>query len=83
MSFPVQHSVTLQDGGMAHSLGQVALARSTWAEKEAVFPLADEGAGSQIEDQAAIHLGVKPEIEIIQRLLGAVTKLSLFVATLQ
>src|SRR5580704_5559008 len=44
----------------------MALASAAGAEEQSVFPLADEGAGGQIEDHAAIHLRVKAEVEIIQ-----------------
>src|ERR1700733_4851494 len=44
----------------------MALASAAGAEEQSVFPLSDEGAGGQIEDQAAIHLRVKTEVEIIQ-----------------
>jgi hypothetical protein len=48
----------------------VTFAASGWTEKQGVFALADEGAGGQIEDQAAIHLGVELEVEVVQSLVG-------------
>ena len=42
----------------------------------------DEGAGSEIEDQAAIHFLVEVEVEVVERLLG-VAELGLFFPPLQ
>src|SRR5580704_17608056 len=44
----------------------MAFAGAAGAEKQRVFALPDEGAGGQIEDQAAIHLRVETEVEIIK-----------------
>ena len=68
--FAVQHAIALLDGGLADGLGQVALARAAGTEKQCVFPLADEGAGGQIEDQTAIHLRIEGEVEVVQRLVA-------------
>jgi hypothetical protein len=57
-------SVRLADG-----LGQVTLACTTGPEKQCIFALADEGARGQVEDQAAIHLGIEVEVEVVQGLL--------------
>ncbi len=66
MRFPVQHAIALLDRRLSDGLGQVAFAGTAGAEKQRVFPLSDEGAGGQIEDQTAIHLRVETEVEIIQ-----------------
>jgi hypothetical protein len=42
----------------------------------------DESPGGQVEDQAAVHLLVEVEVEVIESLLR-VTKLSLFFPSLQ
>ena len=47
----------------------MTFARAAGAEKQSIFPLGDEGARGQVEDQTAIHLGIESEIEIVQRLL--------------
>jgi hypothetical protein len=39
----------------------MTLARAARAGKQSVFPLDDESAGGQIEDQAAIHFRVAIE----------------------
>src|SRR5271170_8105739 len=58
--------MALLDRRLSDGLCQVALAGTAGAEEQRVFALSDEGAGGQIEDQAAIHLRVKTEVEIIQ-----------------
>src|SRR5580693_2281401 len=60
----------------------MAFAGAAGAEKQRVFALPDEGAGGQIEDQAAIHLRVETEVEIIKSSLW-VAKGSLFTPPLQ
>ena len=77
MRFAIQHAVALLDGGLADGLGQVTLARTAGAEKEGVFPLAEEGAGGQVEDQTTIHFRIEGEVEVVQRLVG-VAERSLF-----
>ena len=69
VGFAVEHAVTLLDRGLTDGLSQMTLATSTWAEKQNIFPLGDESARGQVEDQAAIHLGVEGEIEIVQGLV--------------
>src|ERR1700686_2389201 len=44
--------------------------------------MGNEGAGSEVEDQAAVDLGVEGKIKIIQRLLR-IAELSLFAASFQ
>lgn len=58
--------MALLDRRLSDSLRQVTLASPAGAEKQRVFPLSDEVAGGQIEGEAAIHLRVKTEVEIIQ-----------------
>ena len=60
----------------------MALTRATGTEKQCVFPLSDEGARGQVEDQTPIHLGIKGEVEVIQRLVG-VAERGLFTPPLQ
>src|SRR6185312_2698615 len=58
--------MALLDRRLSDSLRQVAFSGTAGAEKQSVLPLPDEGAGGQIEDQAAIHLRVETEVEVIQ-----------------
>lgn len=44
--------------------------------------LGDEGTGGQVEDQAAIHLRVEVEVEIVEGFLR-IAKLSLFAPAVQ
>jgi hypothetical protein len=55
------------DGGMADGLGQVAFAGAGWTEKQGVFVACDKSAGGEIEDQAAIHLLIEVEVEVMWR----------------
>jgi len=70
------------DGGLADGLRQVTLAGAGWAEKQGIFVARDEGASAQIEDQAAIHLLVESEVEVVEGLLG-VAELGLLFPPLQ
>jgi|ERR1017187_820861 hypothetical protein len=45
------------------------LTRATGPEEQSVFPFADESAGSQVENQTAIHLRIEGEVEVVQGLL--------------
>jgi hypothetical protein len=63
----VEYAVTLLDGGLADGLSQVTFAGAGWTEKQGVFVPGDKSAGGQIEDQAAIHLLVEGEVEVIGR----------------
>jgi hypothetical protein len=78
----VEHAVALLDGGVANGLGQVTLAGAGGTEKQGVFVAGDEGAGGQIEDQAAIHLLVEGEVEVVEGLLG-IAELGLLCPPLQ
>ena len=65
--FAIQHAVALLNGGLADGLGQVTFPGAAGArETSASSRLANEGAGGQIEDQAAIHLRVEGEVEVVQ-----------------
>src|SRR5271167_674147 len=37
------------------------------AEKQCVFPLANEGTRCQVENQTTIHLRIEGEVEVVQR----------------
>ena len=76
----IEHAVALLDGGVADGLRKVTLAG--WTEKQGVFVACDESAGGEIENQAAIHLLVKGEVEVVEGLLG-VGELGLFCPPLQ
>ena len=69
MGFSIHHAVALLNGGLPNGLSQMTLAGAARAEKQSVFPLADESAGSQIEDQTAIHFRVEIEVELVESLL--------------
>ena len=58
MSFAIDDFVALQNGGLPDSLSQMTLARAARTEEQSVLALADEAAGSQIEDQTAIHFRI-------------------------
>jgi len=57
------------DGRLADGLSQVTFPRPAWTQEKCVFPLADEGTSCQIEYQAAIHLRVEGEVEVVQSLV--------------
>jgi site-specific recombinase XerC len=59
---------------LADGLRQMTFARAAGAEKQSIFPLGDEGARGQIEDQTAVDLGIEGEIEIVQRQRSVHTK---------
>jgi len=64
----VQDTVALLYHGLADSLSKVTLARATRTEKQRVLTLADEDGGSQVEDQAAVGLGIESKVEIVESL---------------
>ena len=66
----VDDAVALLDGGAADGLGQVALARTGWADQEDVFALGDETRGGELEDQRAVDLLVEGEVEAVERAFG-------------
>src|SRR5262249_40597668 len=82
MRLPVDHPITLADDRLPDSLGQVTFAGTGWTQKKGVLMASDERCGRQIEDQAAIHLLVEVEIEVIERHLR-IAKLCLFPSPLQ
>ena len=57
----------------------MAFARSAGAEKQSVLSLVDEGARGQVEDQTAIHFGIKAEVEVVERAVG-IAEAGLFAA---
>jgi len=54
VGFAVEHAIPLLDGGLADGLSQMTFASTRRTEKQGVFVASDEGAGRQVEDQAAI-----------------------------
>src|SRR5690606_15891448 len=66
----VEHTVALLDDSQADGLGEVALAGAGRPEQERVLVLGDEAAGRQLEDEAAVHLLVKVEVEGVERAAG-------------
>jgi len=75
VSIAVEHTITLLDHGLSDGLRQVTLAAAGWTEKQGVLVGGDEGAAGQVEDQAAIHLGIEAEVEVVQALLKACMQL--------
>ena len=82
MGFAIDHLVALQDGGLADGLGEVAFARAAGPEKQCILAPIDEGAGGEVEDQAAVHLGIEGEVEVVERLVG-IAEGGLFAAPFQ
>ena len=70
VSFAIEHAMALLDHGDADGLRQVTLPRARPAEKEPVFPLGDEAAGGELEDEGPVHLRVEVEIEGVEGLAG-------------
>src|SRR3954447_16983812 len=82
MRLPIYHAIVLLDGSLADGLSQMTFPRSAWTQEKCVFPLADESTSSQIEYQAAIHLRVEGEVEVVQSLVR-ITKSGLFAPAVQ
>ena len=78
----VEHAIALLNGSVADGLRQVTLAGAGRAEKQRVFMLVDEAAGGQVEDEAAIHLLVEVEVEVVERLVR-IAEARLFLPPLQ
>jgi hypothetical protein len=70
VGFAVQRLVALLNGGLTDGLCQVAFPGAAGAEKQRVLALVDEGTGGEIEDQAAIHLRIESEVEVIECPVG-------------
>jgi hypothetical protein len=56
------------DGGVSDGRRQMTLASAGWAEKQGIFVACDKSASGQIEDQAAIHLLVESEVEVVDQI---------------
>src|SRR5260221_9972949 len=69
MRLPIDDAIVLLDGSLADGLSQVTFPRSAWTQEKCIFPFADEGTGGQVKHQAAIHLRVEGEIEVVQSLV--------------
>ncbi len=69
MCLAIEHALAVLEGGLPDGLGQVALAGAAQTKK-CVFALAAEGAGGQVEDQAAIPLRIEVEVEMAERLIA-------------
>src|SRR6266436_3177506 len=72
-------AVPLVDEGTPEGLREVTLAAPGRAEKDRVLALAEEATGSELEDEAAIHLLVEVEVVAVERLVG-VAEVRLFEA---
>ena len=66
----VEDAVSLENGGHADGLGEVALTRTGRAEKQAVLAVIDEVGGGKLEDGAAVHLLVEVEVEAVESFVG-------------
>src|SRR5260221_9104538 len=82
MRLPIDDAIVLLDGSLADGLSQVTFPRSAWTQEKCIFPLADEGTGGQVKHQAAIHLRVEGEIEVVQSLVR-VAEAGLFAPAIQ
>jgi hypothetical protein len=82
VGFAVQHFVALLNGCLPDGLGQVAFPGSSRTQKQRVLALVDEGAGGEIENQAAIHFRIEGEVEVIECPVG-IAKAGLLAAALQ
>ena len=82
MSLAVEDTVALLDGGLADGLGQVTFAGARWTENEGILVASDEGAGGQIENQAAVHFGIEGEVKAVQGFVG-ITELGLLAPAFQ
>lgn len=67
MSFSVDHSIPLLDCSLADGLCEMALSGAARTKEKCVFTARDEAAGCEVEDEAAIHLRVEAEIEVVER----------------
>jgi hypothetical protein len=66
----IHDAVTLQDGGAANGLGQVAFAGARRTKEEDVLALRDEAGGGELVDECPIHLLVEIKVKGIERALG-------------
>src|SRR5208337_221080 len=66
VGFAVEDAIPLLDDRLADGLGQVAFAAAGRTEKKGVLMPGDKSTRSQIKDQAAIHLFVEVEIEVVE-----------------
>jgi len=80
--FAIEHTVALLDNPVSDGLGAVALTTSSWTEEQCVFATTDPCGSGQIEDETAVHLWIKLEVEIVKAFVS-VTELGLLVAPLQ
>jgi hypothetical protein len=60
----------------------MAFAGTRRTEKQRVFVLGDEVGGGEIEDEAAVHLLIEVEVEVIER-FERIAKLRVFSAAFQ
>jgi hypothetical protein len=67
--FTIHDAIALLNGGLANGLSEMTLAGAGRAEKQAVLMFGDEVGRGQVEDEAAVHLLVEVEVEVIERLL--------------
>ena len=64
--FAIMHAIALHNGRLSDGLREMTLTCAAWPEKQCVFVFRDEVAGGEIKDQAAIHLGIESEIEVVE-----------------
>jgi hypothetical protein len=82
MRLAVENAIALLNGRLTDGLCQMTLAGAAGAEKQCIFPPLNESGRGQIEDQAAVHLLVKGEVEVIERLVR-IAEAGLFAAPFQ
>src|SRR5439155_22668627 len=69
VGFTIEDAITLLNAGLTNSLGQMTLARTGRSLEQSVFVFSDEAGGGEVEDEAAVHLLVEVEVEVIECLL--------------
>src|SRR5439155_17771629 len=66
----VKHAVALVNCSQSDGLSQVTFPRAGRTEKQSIFMFGDEAGSGKIENQAAIHLLIKIEVEVVECDLG-------------
>lgn len=70
MGFTIDDLMALQNRGLPDGLSQMTLACAARTEEQDVLAPANEAAGGEIEDQAAIHFRIEGEVEAVESPVG-------------
>src|SRR5207253_9466765 len=65
----IPDATALLNGGLTDRLTEITLARAGRAEEQAVLMFGDEVGRGQVADDAAVHLLVEVEVEVVECLL--------------